>query len=308
MDHNADITRVDDRRHGSTCQFPDDWSITTLIESVISFAANIGKLTTLDPIKDVPSQQWVRMSFSPHNPWFATSANYTCRFDMSYGSTSRNAKADHPHAAYAARFFKAWKYKACQWKEKLKPHKLEVREGFLDDKTSFKIAEPAEAGGEAVAPLERNKKTPVAGGQAAQAGHHTFTWAKGNPSMALITDIPDDPTDSFYRGQVYGVVADQVWKPSSASRHSAHYFKMLEDSLQAVGGMARLSINFIFTDGGPDHNLTFLTVQLALICLHLATGADATITGRPAAHNSWVIVASRRSCAFATSGCTDARW
>ena len=77
MAHNAEITRVDDRRHGSTCRFPDDWSISALIESVVHFAANSPDLPNLDPEQDVPIEQWVRMSFSPHNPWLATSANYT---------------------------------------------------------------------------------------------------------------------------------------------------------------------------------------------------------------------------------------
>ena len=66
MAHNAEVTRVDDRRHGSTCRFPDDWSITTLVESIIQFAADNKTLTTLDPEKDVPTTQWVR--------------NFGCRF------------------------------------------------------------------------------------------------------------------------------------------------------------------------------------------------------------------------------------
>ena len=301
MAHNADVTRVDDRRHGSTCRFPDDWSIAALIESVIEFAANNDKLATLDPETDVPTEQWVRMSFSPANPWLASSVNYTCRFDISYGLTSRNAKTEHPHGAYAARIFKYWKSKASSWKKKLKPFKLEVKAGFLDDKTSFKIGEPEEVGGGSVAPLERNKKTPTASGKAAQAGHHTFTWAKGNPSMALIADIPDDPGDSFYRGQVCGVIQDQLWEASTAVRHSTQYLKMLEDN----GGIDNLSLNFIYTDGGPDHNLTFLTVQLALICLHLATGADATVAARPSARNSWISCIEKVMCIcnYAMYGC-----
>ena len=284
LDQIEHITHVDDKRHGTTCRAPPDWSIPRLIESVVNYAANNDKLQTLDPEDDVPTEQWVRMSFSPANPWLATSENYTCRFDISYGLVSRNGKSDHPQGAYAARIFKAWRHKVVEWKKKLAPHGLGVKAAFLDDKTSFKIAEPEEVGGEPVAPLERNKKTPVIGGEAASAGQHNFTWAKGNPSMALLADIPDDPDGSFYRGQVCGVIQDQLWRPSSAIRHATQFKEMLDRN----GGAENLSLNFIFTDGGPDHNVKHLTVQISPICLHLSTGADATIAARPASHNSWV--------------------
>ena len=229
-----------------------------------------------------------------NNPWLATSANCTCKFDITYGLMSRNGKSEHPQAAYAARVFKAWRHKAVQWKHKLKPYKLEVRASFLDDKTSFKIADPAETGDEPVAPLERNKKTPVAGGRAMQAGHHSFTWAKGNPSMALLTDIPDDPDGSFYPGQVCGIIQDQVWRPSSAIRHATQFKAMLD----AHGGTDNLSLNFIYTDAGPDHHIKHLTVMVALLCLHLSTGADATIAARPAPHNSWVSCIEKIMCIY----------
>lgn len=51
------ITRVDDKRHGSTCRAPQDWSIPKLIESVVDVAANSDKLVTLDPEKGVPTEQ-----------------------------------------------------------------------------------------------------------------------------------------------------------------------------------------------------------------------------------------------------------
>lgn len=147
-----------------------DWSIPTLIESVITFAAESPHHATLNPETDVPTEQWVRMSFSPNNPWLATAANDTCRYDVSYGLVSRSAKVDHPHGAYAARIFKFWKYLAVKWKSKLAVHRLRVAAAFLDDKSSFKIGEPEELGGEPVAPLERNKKTITQGGKAAAAG------------------------------------------------------------------------------------------------------------------------------------------
>lgn len=210
--------RVDSRRHGTTCSCPWDWSIPKLIDSIVKFSVASKDHTALDPETDVPTAAWVGMSFSPSNPWIDTSANYLCRWDITHGLVSRSAKADHPHGAYCAHIFKHWKYLAVKWKKKLSDVGLYLVALFLDDKSSFKIGEPEELGGEGVAPLERNKATPTAHGKAAAAGTHSFTWAKGNPSMALICDVPDDPEDSFYRGQVCGVIQDAVFEPASALR------------------------------------------------------------------------------------------
>ena len=46
-------------------------------------------------------------------------------------------------------------------------------------------------------------------------------------------------------------------------------------------------ILFRFSDGGPDHKLTYLSVQLSLICLFLKLDLDYLCTGRTAPYHSW---------------------
>ena len=46
-------------------------------------------------------------------------------------------------------------------------------------------------------------------------------------------------------------------------------------------------ILFIYSDGGPDHRITYLSVQLSLIALFLNLDLDVFIAGRTAPSHSW---------------------
>ena len=46
-------------------------------------------------------------------------------------------------------------------------------------------------------------------------------------------------------------------------------------------------ILFIFSDGGPDHRLTYFSVRLSLICLFLKLDLDYLCAGRMAPYHSW---------------------
>ena len=46
-------------------------------------------------------------------------------------------------------------------------------------------------------------------------------------------------------------------------------------------------ILFIYSDGGPDHRLTYLSVQISLIALFLKLDLDLLIAGRTAPSHSW---------------------
>ena len=121
---------------------------------------------------------------------------------------SRNTHCEHVDGEYAARVLKNLRHLAVELKSKLGGHAVIFLHG--DDKSSFKIGNP----GDALAVVERSKgtweeKRPV------QASHHDFATFKGNPSVWMVTHIPDDPSESFYRGRVYVSVKDDVFEPSN---------------------------------------------------------------------------------------------
>ncbi len=51
--------------------------------------------------------------------------------------------------------------------------------------------------------------------------------------------------------------------------------------------MINRHILFLYTDGGPDHRLTYISVQLSLIALFRHLNLDLLIAGRTAPSHSW---------------------
>lgn len=60
---------------------------------------------------------------------------------------------------------------------------------------------------------------------------------------------------------MYVEVKEAVLEPSSANRHSTELSNTLSHRDKNNTAL------FLYTDGGPDHNLTFLRTQLSLISL-----------------------------------------
>ena len=56
---------------------------------------------------------------------------------------------------------------------------------------------------------------------------------------------------------------EAAFQPSSALRHAT------ELSLWLTARIGLQSVMFLYTDGGPDHRLTFVSTQLSLIALFL---------------------------------------
>ena len=54
-----------------------------------------------------------------------------------------------------------------------------------------------------------------------------------------------------------------------------------------------LYILFVYSDGGPDHRLTYLTVQLSLIALFMNLDFDVLIAGQNGPSHSWAYPVER---------------
>ena len=136
---------------------------------------------------------------------------------------------------------------------------------FLDDKHRCKVGEP----GMPVAALERGKQVIVnMAGKKFSVADHDFTKCGMIPSVLLFCDVPADTEGSFYAGQVYVGLKDSIFEASSSLRHATELSSIiLERDLKHP-------LLVMYTDGGPDHNLTFLKTQLSLICLFLNLDLD----------------------------------
>ena len=92
-------------------------------------------------------------------------------------------------------------------------------------------------------------------------------------------------TGSWYEGEVHVLFKDSAFEPSSPPRYSAEFFNLVEE--KAV----RNPRVFMYTDGGPDHRLTYTSVKLTLVELFRKLDLDYLCAARTAPHHSY-----RNSC------------
>ena len=147
----------------------------------------------------------------------------------------------------------------------------------MDDKHSCKVGEPPSP----VAAVERGKRVIVGQNQSFQVGDHDFTKISVTPSVILEVNTPDSIEGSFYDGQVYVGIKENCFQASSPIRHMTELSQIMKTE------NIEKEIICLYTDGGPDHRVTYLSVQVSLICLFLRTNADMVIEVRTPPQNSW---------------------
>ena len=146
---------------------------------------------------------------------------------------------------------------------------------FLDYKHRCKVGEPNHP----VAAVEWGKSVIVAKGTTFAVANHDFTKCELIPSVIMQAEIPRSIDESFYHGNVYVGLKDLIFEPSSAARHAAELYEIVDRTNKPY--------LFLYTDGGPDHQVKFIKTQLAPISLFLALDLDYLIAVRTLPGHSW---------------------
>ncbi|KAI8517529.1 hypothetical protein Bbelb_035460 [Branchiostoma belcheri] len=256
------LATVDDRRHGQVCHMAVAMSVPDFITQVCK---------RLPEGAEVPSASWVSLQFWPKNPFVDRAIRYTGRLNVKYMVQSRQLNHDHVDAHYAAAIFKYLKSFAVKFRE----YTALV---FMDDKHGIKVGEP----GYPVAAVDRGKSVLVSRDTVFAVADHDFTKLKITPSVTLVCDIPESESDSFYRGKVYVALKDATFQPSSPIRHQTELYDVLNQA-----GKLGLPILCQYSDGGPDHRLTYVSVQVSLICMFIMLNLDMLVCARTAPQNSF---------------------
>ena len=264
-------TAVDDRRHGEVTHLAKAISVRDLLEQV-SACCPQGT--------EIPSKQWLRLQFWPKTPSNRNSLQYTGKLNVKFMVQARQLRKTHEDSHYCAALFRYAKEFAIKFRD----HCSLL---FLDDKHRCKVGEPNYP----VAAVERGKKVVVAAsGSTFTVSDHDFTKFGLIPSVVVLCDIPESIDNTFYRGQVLVGLKDAATEPSSPMRHSTELSKIFrERDIQSP-------IVVLYTDGGPDHNNTFLAVQLGLISLFLHHDLDMIEAVRTAPYHSWKNPCERVNC------------
>ena len=197
--------------------------------------------------------------------------HYTGKLDVRFMVQARQFRKSHVDAHYAAAVFRYQREMSLLF------------QGMcvfvcLDDKHRVKIGEP----GYPVAAVERGKRVMVTQNTSFEVGHHDFTKFSMVPSVCFVVDVTDSSEGSWYTGRAFVAFKDAVFERSSPQRHTAELHSLL-----VANNLHFYPILFLYSDGGPDHRLTYLSVQLSLISLFLTLDLDFLCACRTAPYHSW---------------------
>ena len=83
---------------------------------------------------------------------------------------------------------------------------------------------------------------------------------------------------------VFVCLKDNVTQPSSALHHSTELASLVKAN---YGEATEKNVMVMVSDGGPDHRITFVSVQVALICLFMTLDLDMLVCARTCPYQSW---------------------
>ena len=252
-----------ERRHDTISRLAIAISVRDLIEQVKK---------TLPPDSEIPipSASYLRLQFWPKNPTHKSALHYTGLFDLKFKIQTRQLRSDHEDAHYAAALYKYLRSYAVNFSDY-------CTFACIDDKHNVKVGEP----GLPVASADRGKQV-IVGQSQFSAADHDFVKCKIVPSAVLVCSIPETIEGSFYQGQLAVSLKDQVFEPSSPMRHSTELIKILTSQ-----NKEKNPVLLLYSDGGPDHRIVYLEVQLALLALFIFLDLDCLHAVRTAPYQSF---------------------
>ncbi len=304
---------------------PGIMSIRELISKTVEALVKDGKVEGTDFA--VPSECWVSLQLSPNNQFAATAERYTGRLPYVRKMISRSARDDsHPAARWNCVMKKNWRSHTAGLYGLIEQYNSSadiltdgaerqpcesarqaiVRAG-CDDKTNIQVGDeiPLEAA------ARQSRRAIVQRNTDVVAGDHNFSAHKITPSVIHFMNQSTEPGDSLYSGgpegtgRTYVSLHDAVMDPSNGYKHAAHFNDWLirvanEDSNFVLTPgetrhftKGRAYLVLIECDGGPDHNLTHLSNQLALFGLFLQGDMDKLCATRGCAGLSYLNTAER---------------
>lgn len=110
-----------------------------------------------------------------------------------------------------------------------------------------------------MASAESGRQVIVHSGTSLQAVDHDFIKFSIIPPVICFCDIPEEVSGSWYTGDVMVMFKEGALEPSSPLCHSAELANILNVTAPEK------PILFVYSNGGPDHRVTYISVKLTLI-------------------------------------------
>jgi hypothetical protein len=97
----------------------------------------------------------------------------------------------------------------------------------------------------------------------------------------MFSAIPDEIENTFYGGKVFVGLKESAFQPFFPWRHAtntAELANILRSSFSENNVIQQTVA--LYTDGGPDHRLTYVSVQMSLLCIFLIFDLDLLYVAR----------------------------
>ena len=107
--------------------------------------------------------------------------------------------------------------------------------------------------------LPRGRRVLVGNNESFQEDNHYFSTISLIPTVILVNDIPERVDESWYREKAC------VGDPSTALQNATEVANFLIEKFDTKEAVPPVLI--LYTDGGPEHRTTYLSVKIAMICL-----------------------------------------
>ena len=217
-------TAVDDRQHSAFVHTAKAISVQDLREKIVE---------RCPPNTLVPSDEWIRLQFSPSCQSSHAQLRYTGHLKVKHMVQQRQWRKQHEDAHYATCLFRYEREYALL----VKDHAIFA---CIDDKHRIKVGEPNAP----VSSAERGRQVIVHSGTSLQSSDYDFTTFSIIPSVVLWCDIPAEISGSWYDGEVKVMFKEGAFEPSSRLRHSAELANAVSTQVE------NKPVLFIYSDGG----------------------------------------------------------
>ena len=100
-------------------------------------------------------------------------------------------------------------------------------------------------------------------------------------SVTFAIDNAETITETFFRGNAFVTNKDKVTQPSSALRHSTEFTHLIHTNFNEDGITSKQPVAVVVSNGGPDHKVTFGSVQVTTLAMFLVLDFDMVVYIRP---------------------------
>ena len=269
---------TEERRHSDTIYASGAHSIPNLVTLATELLQKKVDDGTFHELPPIPCTEWVRLQFVPNRADNAAAAKFTGRLEAKRAVQTRTLRKEHIDQHWVNAMTRYY----LDWMVELKKTYDGVEFFGQDDKAKIAVGDKVAVS----TGVRANNKGIVAVGEVLPALDHDFHVANIICSSTLRCNIPGEVSGSFFIGdddgigQIFVTVRDAVFDPSNIFDHCA----------QLIDTLRKKELNptvlILQTDGGPDHSMKRVAVQLALYATFRELDVDHFVVLRCAPNGS----------------------